>query len=336
MRQAINYFVDRIEEKYIFTYIDIGAMGGIPHKWNCMKDAMRVIAFEPDPREFGSLENADRIKYLNYALYSRSADLKYNITKGAGKSSLLKPNLDLLSQYEDEDRFRVVQEYVIPAAKVKNLDSLCEEKCIEDADFIKLDTQGSELSILQGGRGILIPEIFGAQIEVEFIDIYEKQPLFRDVDQFMDDCGFSLMDLRRQYWKRKDYHDYRGKGQLVFGDALYFKKLGVLSKELLGLECQSYGKCKVLKSILICLIYKMYDYAVALAKIGFQLGYLDKVECQNVISEIRRDSPKDFFLNSRLYAKIYGGIDYLLNKYKRRSHLGWSDGDREIGNIRDD
>lgn len=333
MKQGINYFIDKIEDKYPFTYIDVGAMGGVPLKWNCMLDAMKIIAFEPDPREFNKLKG-NNIKYLNYALHDKSEDLKFYITKSRGKSSVLKPNAGVLSQYEDEERFQVIREEVIPSTRVRNLDSVIEENYIQDVDFIKLDTQGSELFILQGGQK-LIPMIFGTQIEVEFIEMYKRQPLFRNIDEFMDNEGFSLIDLRRAYWKRKVYYNYRGKGELIFGDALYFKKINVFCQELSGVQDKSYGKSKISKSILICMVYRMFDYAVAIAKVGLELGYLNKIEYENAISEIKRSSPKGIFLNSHIYAKIYSRINSLLKKFKPRSYLGWADGDHEIGNIKD-
>ena len=335
MKQGINYFNEKKDDKYPFTYIDIGAMGGIPLKWSCMLDIMNVIAFEPDQREFDKLKSDNNIRYLNHALNNRSEDLKYYITKGAGKSSILKPNVDLVSQYEDDERFQVIQEKIISSTRVKNLDSIIEENVIQDVDFIKLDTQGSELSILQGGQTKLMSMIFGAQIEVEFVEMYKQQPLFRNIDDFMDNEGFSLIDLRRQYWKRRDYYNYRGKGQLIFGDALYFKKISLFRKELSGMQDKSHGKSKIFKSILICMVYKMFDYAVAVTKVGLDLGYLNNIECEKAISEIKRDSLKGTFLNSRIYAMIHNRISSLLQKYKPRSYLGWADGDREIGNIKD-
>jgi FkbM family methyltransferase len=335
MKQGIRYFVNKRDGKYPFTYMDVGAMGGVPLKWSYIFDVMRVIGFEPDRREFGKLKNDNNVKYLNYALHKTSQDLKYYITQTSGKSSFLRPNSGLLSQYVDADRFKVIQEKCIPATRVRNLNSVIEENCVQDVDFIKLDTQGSELMILQGGQEKLIPMIFGTQIEVEFVEMYERQPLFRDVDDFMDSKGFSLIDLRRAYWKRKNFYDYRGKGQLIFGDALYFKKIDIFRQELLGRGDTCYGKCKIFKSILICMVYRLLDYAVAVADVGLELGYLNKTEYENAISEIKRDSFLGLFLNARLYTRIYGIVNSLLQKIKPRSYLGWADSDREIGNIVD-
>jgi len=102
---CVKYIVSKIEDKYHYTLMDIGAMGGIPEKWKEIVDDIKIIAFEPDKREFSKLKNSKNIIYLNYALYNKSEDLKYYITKNPGKSSIFKPCLTTLSQYEDVERF---------------------------------------------------------------------------------------------------------------------------------------------------------------------------------------------------------------------------------------
>jgi FkbM family methyltransferase len=335
MKKSFAYFINRIRDKYPFTYIDVGAMGGLPLKWGHMLNSMQVIAFEPDPREYSKLKSSANVKYYNYALHEKSKDLKYFITEGAGKSSVYKPNLDIVSHYEDADRFRIIKEAIIPSERVSSLDKVIEENAIPDADFIKLDTQGSELPILQGGSEKLLPMIFGSQIEVEFIEMYKNQPLFRNIDDFMNSNGYSLIDLRRAYWKRKDYYNYRGKGQLIFGDALYFKQIETLGKELSRIDDSEYGNSKIIKCILVCLIYKMFDYAMAVAHAGRDLGYLNSREHGNTVQEIKRSSCKGGLLNSRLYASIYSRINSLSLKFRPMSYLGWADGDHDIGNIKD-
>jgi len=223
----------------------------------------------------------------------------------------------------------------LPASCVKSIDSIIQDNSIQDVDFVKIDTQGSELLILQGGQRELMPKVFGLQIEVEFIEMYEKQPFFRNVDEFMNASGFQLIDIRRHYWKRKDFYDYSGSGQLIFGDALYFKKTDVLKRELSCIKDNSYARSKIIKCILTCIVYKMYDYAVSLLKTGLELGQLTDVEASEVFSEIKRFSSKETFLNFHFNPKIYNGLMSLLEKFRPCSYLGWADSDKKIGNIRD-
>lgn len=331
----VSYFVKMIDSRHPFTYIDIGAMGGIPLKWRMILPVMKIIAFEPDTREFSKLKSEGNIQYFNYALNKESAGLKYYVSREAGKSSMLKPNMRFLSEYEDSGRFESIKEEVIASEKVRTLDSLIKDNLIKDVDFMKLDTQGSELFILQGAENKAMSKFFGAQIEVEFVEMYEGQPLFRDIDAFMDSKGFQLMDLKRMYWKRKDYYRYPGKGALVCGDALYFKKIDRISQELSEVKDKNYARSKILKSILACMIYEMFDYAVSLAKVASEQNWLEKDECDETIRIIKNYSLRGVPLFLHFNLRVYNIIETILQKFKPLSFLAWADADRYIGNIKD-
>jgi hypothetical protein len=71
---------------------------------------------------------------------------------------------------------------------------------------------------LEGATTILTDSVFGLEIEVEFVHMYENQPLFEDVDAFVKKFGFYLFDLKPYYWKRSSGKGYgKSKGQLIFG-----------------------------------------------------------------------------------------------------------------------
>jgi FkbM family methyltransferase len=334
MNNQFKSIIDMIDKRYSFVFFDVGAMGGIQRKWVPLKNNMEVVGFEPDSRAYSSLSTHKSIKYFNYALNDTSHDLKYYITKSSGKSSIFKPNKDILSLYEDDERFNIVREEVIPASKVQALDRIMEENSIDTVDFIKLDTQGSELHILKGGQKRLIPYTFGVQIEVEFIEMYKQQPLFRHIDEFFDSYGFVLMDLRRQYWKRKDFYRYRGKGQLIFGDALYFKKTDIFCNDISIRKDLVYAKAKILKGVLICFIYKTFDYAVALVKAALEHGIFTHDEYEKVIAITKKYAQQGIPLGMHL-GKMYSMLNLILQKFKPPSYLGWSDGDAGISNVKD-
>src|SRR5207249_2189584 len=68
-------------------------------------------------------------------------------------------------------------------------------------EFIKLDTQGSELDILRTVDDSQWPDVLAVEVEVEFAELYTNQPLFFDVDGFLRSKGMVLFDLRtaREY-----------------------------------------------------------------------------------------------------------------------------------------
>lgn len=56
-------------------------------------------------------------------------------------------------------------------------------------DFVKIDTQGSELDILKGGERICKP-CKGILLEVSLLKYNEGAPLYSEVVEFMDSYGF--------------------------------------------------------------------------------------------------------------------------------------------------
>lgn len=335
MDRILSSFIEMLGDGHKFVLLDIGAMGGVPSKWLLLEKGIDIIGFEPDPREFEKLPKTGPVRYFNYILNDKAEDTVCYVTKGRGKSSVFKPNTGVLNDYEDIGRFRVEREETILSSRVKTLDSLMEEKLISDADFMKMDTQGSELRILRGGEKHFLPRVFGIQTEVEFVEIYKGQPLFRQVDDFLDSKGFALMDIRRQYWKRKDYHNYRGKGQLVFADALYFRKIEDFYRSTAFPKEPLYAREKILKAVLTCLVYRIFDYAVGLAKSGMEHGHLSGDESAKVVTLIKRCSQKGIPAVIHL-GKVYNILNYVMKTLKPPSYLGWVDGDSEIGNIKDE
>ena len=202
--------------------VDIGASGGIDTRWKNLTSYFKCILFEPDPREYSILkENSDsNLIVLNSALSDSNQTVEFHLCKKQEVSSIFPPNFDLLNKFPDSERFKVQKNIRL------NTDTLNNQLIkvgVNEVDFIKIDTQGYELPILQGSYDYL-DSVIGLEIEVEFVEMYKGQPLFDEVDGFVKNKGFSLVDLKRSYWKRKETGSTTNKkGQLIFGDALYFK-----------------------------------------------------------------------------------------------------------------
>lgn len=333
-KQVLKLCCSKIPPSEAFVFVDIGAAGGIPKKWSSIEEHLKIVAFEPDSRATVPGIKNDRFVSIPAPLSKEITDLQFHITRELGKSSLYRPNMAFLSQFVDSERFEVMKEISFSAAQVLTLDRAFEKMQRQEADFIKLDTQGSELDILEGGQKIL-SSTFGVQVEVEFAPLYEKQPLFRDVDSFMSNHGFQLIDLRRFYWKRKAHCQFIGKGQLIFADALYVRNVESFFDTLPNLGETASVISKVYKCVLTCLVYELYDYAVAVLNYAGQKGYIRASENQELIKAIMSLSSRDLisfcFPSGYLRNKLYR----LCQKVKPLSYLGWADSDIEIANVKD-
>lgn len=170
--------------------VDIGIGEGVGEKWK--KVNPKVIGFD-----------------LDGALYSKKTILPFYFTERGG-ASIYKPNFPFVNQFPNSG-FKITR---IEYFKTDTLDNQ-----VKDADFIKIDTEGSELEILKGGKELL-RKVSGIEVEVSFNPMYEGQPLFSEIDAFLREQGFQLFDLHLGRWKRHK----RSKGQVVLADAVYFRE----------------------------------------------------------------------------------------------------------------
>ncbi len=72
------------------------------------------------------------------------------------------------------------------------LDTFMTNNKIEKIDILWMDIQGAELKALHGlGEKLNVVKII--QLEVEFIEIYSQQPLFRNINDFLKKNNFCLL-----------------------------------------------------------------------------------------------------------------------------------------------
>ncbi len=203
-----------------FFVMDVGGRDGLHNRWDGFKDFAQFILVEPDPVEAKRLQSigGKNLQIVDKALWSKPCEIKINITSSPGCSSVLNPDMNFIGLFQDPERFKIVKQYDIPATTINDF---VKQKNLK-VNFLKIDTQGSELEILKGASE-LKGQILGIEAEVEFAKIYKDQPTFRDIDSYVSETfDLSLYDLRRTYWKRSIAgHQGFPKGQMIFGDALY-------------------------------------------------------------------------------------------------------------------
>jgi FkbM family methyltransferase len=156
-----------------------------------------IYSFEPDSRSFAALQacakEISRVTAINAAVGDADGNATFFINRFDQTNSLLKtaPGANeylLISGGLDRQ-----SETRVP---VVTLDRFCRDRAIERIDVLKLDAQGSELRVLDGARGLLnrlaVPIVY---LEVCFVQIYEGQPLFPEVYQYLYERGYRLVWL---------------------------------------------------------------------------------------------------------------------------------------------
>jgi len=188
----------------------------------------RVIGFEPLKDKIAN----------NHSLHPKSDVLLYPTFIGDGgahifcinnddaTSSLLPFNAELTSKLVDLSHLHTVQTEKI---ETKTLDQTLAD--VGRVDFLKLDIQGFELTALQHATDVLARTNV-VHCEVSFAEIYQGQALFSEVEQWMRKAGFYFLDFSTSC--RYAYHCASGetsKDRLGWGDAVFFKELGLLKSK---------------------------------------------------------------------------------------------------------
>jgi hypothetical protein len=167
---------------------------------------------------------------------------------------------------------------------VITLDDLCQKEKIENIDFLQIDVQGADLDVLQGAIDTLQETVVAIEIEVEFSPLYQDQPLFADVDRFLRREGFIFFDLHTDDpWCRRPraispIHSSRRAGQLLWGNALYFRDPLVENSHPVARE-----PANIVKLACIADILGYYDYAIEL------LDYLTRHHGQDPVYNFARE-----------------------------------------------
>lgn len=138
--------------------IDIGARFGCPGELEKIHRYIDYIAFEADPQEAKRLSEIHQKglksqKILPYFVGKKQEEIIFNLYKNRGESSRLSP--DMYYQKAFSPRFQV--DTSIPL-KSNSLAWIAKREDLLPPDFLKLDTQGTELDILEGAGNCLPPE----------------------------------------------------------------------------------------------------------------------------------------------------------------------------------
>lgn len=166
---------------------------------------------------------------INACVGAPNKEQTFYLNRDPFTSSLLKLDPEYSNFYLESEKFDyVLGEAISPVKEEKvfteALDQIIRSRDLPKCDFLSIDTQGSELEILQSAEETL-KDCVGVRLEVAFEKRYAGQPLFGEIDIFMRDHGFKFVrftDLK-EWAPRTLGSDLRGTKLHVETDAIYFR-----------------------------------------------------------------------------------------------------------------
>ncbi len=335
----MKFFNQTFLNKYLknspIILVDVGSSGGTKFPWKDKSDLISIVNFEPNVEN--NLESKEKLSSEqvksnviftgNVALSDFKGTGNLFVTNHPDNSSLLKPNNQLMDQFAVSDRYVVSEK---KSVSVDTLDNQLKLANINEIDFIKIDTQGSELSVLHGA-GDFLTNVLGLEVEINFTKRYSNQSFFSDIDEFLRERGFVLFDIERRFFKRIPGLSLGGpKGQITHGNALYFREEKYF-EELVNRD--GFNKAKLIKFIFIILFYGYCDYAIhILNKFEKQLSKEDYKSIIFIIEKHNRDISNllPIFPGRGVLYNTLNFIKELLRINSPRGNFG----DKGLGNYR--
>jgi FkbM family methyltransferase len=177
-----------------FSVVEIGARPiSAPEPFHILPHIFprsRIHAFELDVALCEKL-NATAPEWMRYhstALAGAKGKRRVYETVHPMCSSLYEPQPFWSDHFHNLDVMRLKSTAEID---VGTLDDFAREHALGRLDLMKIDVQGAELEILQGGAAAT-SDLVAIVTEVEFVPLYKDQPLFADVDAYLRGRGFML------------------------------------------------------------------------------------------------------------------------------------------------
>jgi FkbM family methyltransferase len=172
------------------TVFDVGSFtGGWAHHALLINPGLDVHCFEPSRQAFQILQNnvfAENVTCNPFGLGSENSSktLFVNNQLNEGDSLYRRQGIE----YFVGDDLQISTDQV----EIRTLDSYCSEKKIHEIDFLKIDVEGHEFAVIQGGKELFASECIKI-VQFEYGGTYiDSRILLRDFFDFFEGLNYKF------------------------------------------------------------------------------------------------------------------------------------------------
>ena len=184
---------------------------------------------------YGAQKGTGKTILVNACVGSPGEDRVFYLNQDPYTSSLLELDPKYKNYYVQQRDFdyllgQAISTHKEERIKTESLDELIRSRSLPVCDFLSIDTQGSELEILQHAETTLA-NCVGVKLEVSFVKHYKNKPLFGEIDKFLVESGFHFIRFSElKEWAPLEVGlEFRGEKMHFETDAIYFKEPHTLS-----------------------------------------------------------------------------------------------------------
>ena len=176
------------------TILDIGAHTGQFYGWakNTWPNAF-IWMIEANECHEGTLERLTLNNNDQYTI-ATMGDIEREVNLYTRRD---KPHTEGASYYKEAAYWDIPQLVMEIPKTLQTLDTIFTED--SQFDLIKMDTQGSEIDIIKGGKNLCKKSEY-ILLEVSLIELNEGAPTYKEILSFMEEYGFKeIMSIGEHY-----------------------------------------------------------------------------------------------------------------------------------------
>ncbi len=280
--------------------VDVGASGGVANVWNVFGDQWKAFGFEPLLKECERLIRESRSPNAEYVsafvtgppdtdceaqtMASANRTMDWNYFRSSSVRAQKLQQIDYVRSH-----FNAGEEVVYTTRRT-TLDDFFRARP-ETVNFIKIDTDGTDLDVLRGATELLkSPKLLGLVVESPFQGEFDNKQanVFANIDTFLRAQGFQVFDLTTWRYSRAalpskfvyNIPAQTQRGPVTWGDALFFRDYG--HPEYENLTAKIPDETDILKLAALFEVFDLEDCAADLL-IKYKKQLAEKLEIEALL-----------------------------------------------------